>query len=290
MTDKKGICAEVAGELKDKIHNIGGLCDGSPAEMADHIKRNACSIINTLTDKPKELKWGKGKRLQWDGTDGRGIKLEKRKTVEIVGFNTTGIFDYQILYSNGKGLWGVFESSLTEIETEKETPDEIWVFDPVNHTWHKEPAPDLALGGDTTWERFEHTHNFISSNDAKPVDEVKFKAGNFVCEKDGNRYGVMEIKEQYNSKKALLTGRVDGKTYLMTYTRLRLATPDDWIMVDDDGTEWRAEYNSNGWIQVFMDDFDLCFHNEHGHLNIKEKINKAMKQLCKALGVPIKSF
>ncbi len=76
-----------------------------------------------------------------------------------------------------------------------------------------------------------------------------------------------------------------GEEYTAIVEELRHATPDDWV-VGKDGVEYRAELNNLGRIIVSITSnplmcVSLCPIDDH---------NKTMKQLCDAMGLPIKPY
>ena len=241
---------------------------------------------------------------KWDGTDGcRNELVVNPSDVQINAIDIDNPLPYELHVG-----WWVAASALTEIETEKETPDEIWLY-PGSHEWTEEKMSD-----DVKYLRSKG----ILSRYAKPVDEPDVdgpvEIGTIMWYEHMKedlrafRSQLVKITKTYkDSMRSVDIKALNGVLGIRGRTKeanvntctLRLATPDDWI-VEIGGVKWRAEWNQwssngnspyyprltvlyktkgkSGWFDIGAD------YNDH------DAHNKAMIQLCKSLNVPNKTF
>ncbi|KKN37967.1 hypothetical protein LCGC14_0758090 [marine sediment metagenome] len=250
-------------------------------------KSTVIKIIHDHTVQEKTLRWGIGKLLHWDGL------CSSDELVRVLDTNPDIPRSYYIGEAEGHPLCDVYttghwvsESSLSEIpETEKEPldgmPDEIYLSDIVeercNGLWNGENVLGFSV-------KYYRSRDGISITE--PVPKPEFKAADFVCFKNDKDHRIYRTGSGDGWAKGIISvyDYITEDMIAAEMTKLRQATDADWI-VDEDGTEWKAEWEkisgfkkimiyANNWL--LFDDNNVKWHNQ------------IAASICKDKNIPIK--
>ncbi len=273
---------------------------------AAYRKRKEVEKENTL-----KYKAGDGRRYRWDGIvcgmKGKIVQSYDPQDVDIIDtIEEVRKYPYKITASDDIDWW-VSEASLTPIEDdefeefcsmvesmEDEPPDktplqiarglaaQAWCH---NETLHLDMIPELA-------EAFAHilVPYVRKGGDTKPADKPDgLKVGDFVCQLSKNDNSVYELVFINRYNVAYIKTVLEGLSVDVNISNIRHATDKDWE-VEIDGVTWRAEYDSTGWVQIYMNDYHVRFFDKDGMLCEKEDNNRAMESICKDKNIPIKLY
>ena len=350
MTDKVEISVEATECLKTKM--MGVNIGSNYISITDVLK-----TIDSMTEKPGELKWGVGnKKFRWDGNSITG-QHEPEDGVVIFDIDPSGrIYKIATLSIT---RW-VSESSLSEIVPVVGMPDIPTIVCLCGSTRFSDAfrqanlnetlignivlsigcdfKSDDAIGlDDDAKVRLDELHKrkIDLSNEVLIINVDGYIGESTQSELDyakklGKKIRYLEPAEEplkvgddiigieYNAHEEKLyrietSGEcidfpagfsvrdcITGEGLRMHKDSIvRLATHDDWI-VEIDGVKWRAIWGqySSGGNSPYYERLTVSYKTEGrcgwydigADYNNSEAHNKAMKQLCKKLGIPIKPF
>ncbi|HDY90307.1 MAG TPA: hypothetical protein ENH82_19580 [bacterium] len=272
MTEEIRIPVEVADKLKGKFTREMFSYGCIPTD----IERIAHKIIDSMTEPEFKYKAGDGRKYKWSG-ESRSSFHKARYGIKIKEVNATVNDEYPYKLTND---WWVAESSLTEIEPVEELPEKLT---PEQNKWIKEEFRH-CLGNCCTDPGDVIDMLTVPIPKPKPVEEPEFKFNDFMCFKDDNKH---IIYRNYQTDPPIWVERyIDGICIRVEKRELRHAKDSDWIVMDENGTKWTAEYDIDEYIQVRGNTVYL----RPVKRMIKTEHNKIMGSICEDKNIPIKPY